>query len=417
MQPRFLDYRRNPLPLKVALSFAKPIIKSSDGDGSLCGENDSEYKNDIDGVCNICSSSGFSSTRGDLILSGRVYVNDQVETNCHRLVCRNDDCISVHTWNYDEEDDAPTPQKKMTISKVVAMQITMPKYYICYKPRGVVCSAKRNEGIDRTDSILISEWLSNVIHEHLNQSKRIFDNYATTLKINSFCGEAKTIKTVGRLDEESEGLILLTNDGSFSRLLCDPEFGLHKTYRVVVKGSGYSRLMNGGVSKESFDNNLLSERLAEMIKLGNQHDETSIEPHFPYESCTIIDAGKLPTQHTSDDRYYALVDLVLAEGKRHAVRRIIKNAGSMMRVVYLSRIAVEGLEGIYDVVKPTTISEAQEMGFLPVDGKKHRMEVPTGKLLLHSDYKQSNSSILLNPGDMIELREYDVDRIFHLRSL
>ena len=414
MQPRFLDYRRNPLPLKVALSFAKPI--------SLFEENDSEYKNDIDaGVCNIGSSSGFSSTRGDLILSGRVYVNDQVETNCHRLVCRNDDCISVHTWNYDEDDDAPSPQKKMAISKVVAMQITMPKYYICYKPRGVVCSAKRNEGIDRTDSILISEWLSNVIHEHLSLSlslsldKRIFDNYATTLKINSFCGEAKTIKTVGRLDEESEGLILLTNDGSFSRLLCDPEFGLHKTYRVVVKGSGYSRLMNSGISEEQFDKNLLLERLAEMIKLGNQHDETSIEPRFPYESCTIIDAGKLPTQHISDDRYYALVDLVLAEGKRHAVRRIIKNAGSMMRVVYLSRIAVEGC--IYDVVKPTTISEAQEMGFLPVDGKKLRMEVPTGKLLLHSDYKQSNSSVLLNPGDMIELRKYDVDRIFHLRSL
>ena len=44
---------------------------------------------------------------------------------------------------------------------------------------------------------------------------------------------AGSMKTVGRLDEESEGLILLADDGSFSRLLCDPEFGLGKTYRVV----------------------------------------------------------------------------------------------------------------------------------------------------------------------------------------
>ena len=45
------------------------------------------------------------------------------------------------------------------------------------------------------------------------------------------------MKTVGRLDKESMGLIVLMDNGSFSRLLCDPEFGLGKTYRVVVRGS------------------------------------------------------------------------------------------------------------------------------------------------------------------------------------
>jgi 23S rRNA pseudouridine2605 synthase len=57
------------------------------------------------------------------------------------------------------------------------------------------------------------------------------------------------MKTVGRLDEESEGLILLTDDGSFSRLLCDPEFGLGKTYRVVVRGSrGCGGCVRGGAA-------------------------------------------------------------------------------------------------------------------------------------------------------------------------
>ena len=62
------------------------------------------------------------------------------------------------------------------------------------------------------------------------------------------------MKTVGRLDEESEGLILLTDDGSFSRLLCDPEFGLGKTYRVVVRGSrGCGGCVCGGAAAAAED--------------------------------------------------------------------------------------------------------------------------------------------------------------------
>ena len=41
---------------------------------------------------------------------------------------------------------------------------------------------------------------------------------------------------VGRLDLESEGLLLLTNDGSFARMVTSPEFGVRKSYRVLVEG-------------------------------------------------------------------------------------------------------------------------------------------------------------------------------------
>jgi len=62
------------------------------------------------------------------------------------------------------------------------------------------------------------------------------------------------MKTVGRLDEESEGLILLTDNGSFSRLLCDPEFGLGKTYRFVVGGSrGCGGCVRGGAAVAAED--------------------------------------------------------------------------------------------------------------------------------------------------------------------
>jgi pseudouridine synthase len=42
---------------------------------------------------------------------------------------------------------------------------------------------------------------------------------------------------VGRLDGNSEGLLLLTNDGELCNLLTHPRYGVEKTYRVVCDGT------------------------------------------------------------------------------------------------------------------------------------------------------------------------------------
>lgn len=274
--PRFLDYRRSPLPLDVALSFALPTLPQTS-----------------------VPPSAHPSPR-DLILEGKVHVNDTLETNCHRLVCRKDDRIVV--------DGAELERP-----------IGLPRYFVCYKPRGVVCSSRRNDGIDREDSVLISDWLTSVFEKSRtgNNSNITFDTPCVT----------KAIKTVGRLDEESEGLLLLTNDGSFSRLLCDPEFGLRKTYRVVARGTVGLPSEKCVHEKDQYSNRALAKKVAQMIEKGNEAplpfrkrahsdgteengqgagrniklgDATTDKPHFPFESCNILDVGKLPMQHSSD---------------------------------------------------------------------------------------------------------------------
>jgi 23S rRNA pseudouridine2605 synthase len=47
---------------------------------------------------------------------------------------------------------------------------------------------------------------------------------------------SQRVYTVGRLDEASEGLLLLTNDGELANQLMHPRFGVEKTYLVQVAG-------------------------------------------------------------------------------------------------------------------------------------------------------------------------------------
>lgn len=88
------------------------------------------------------------------------------------------------------------------------------QYFLAYKPRGVVSSVCDPDGKRTVLSVFRAWWR----RSHGDK-------------------DAPRVYPVGRLDEESEGLMLLTNDGDSAYRLTHPKFGVQKVYHVLLKGS------------------------------------------------------------------------------------------------------------------------------------------------------------------------------------
>lgn len=123
------------------------------------------------------------------------------------------------------------------------------------------------------------------------------------------CG--KRVYPVGRLDMDSEGLLILTNDGEFANLLMHPRHEIDKTYRVTVKGFSEKGL----------------QQLGKAITL----DGYKIQP----PKIQIVRAG----DQTSGQ---AELLITIHEGRNRQVRRMCAAAG--MRVVRLVRVSEGSLQ-------------------------------------------------------------------------
>ncbi|OEU89265.1 pseudouridine synthase, partial [Streptomyces abyssalis] len=99
---------------------------------------------------------------------------------------------------------------------------------------------------------------------------------------------------VGRLDTETEGLILLTNHGELAHRLTHPRYGVKKTYLAAIQGP---------LPRD------LGKRLKDGIRLDDGHARAD---HFR----VVENTGK---------NY--LVEVTLHEGRKHIVRRMLAEAG------------------------------------------------------------------------------------------
>lgn len=150
---------------------------------------------------------GIGSRRSadDLIVAGRVLVNGQVVTRLGTTIVP-----GVDTVEY----------KGQTVQAVHVLE-----YLACYKPRGVVVTASDPEGRPTVYDMLFET--SGNHFEHL--------------------------RYVGRLDINSEGLLLLTNDGNLVHAITHPRFHVKKVYRVRCSravSDGETRALLAGVASE-----------------------------------------------------------------------------------------------------------------------------------------------------------------------
>lgn len=118
-------------------------------------------------------------------------------------------------------------------------------------------------------------------------------------------GHPTRIHPVGRLDMDSEGLLILTNDGTLTNLVTHPRHGVTKTYVVRVRGLADRRARS---------------RLVEGVRL---EDGTAR-------------AVSVRLLHTKASE--AILEMVMAEGRKREVRRMCEAVG--LEVLSLFRSAI-----------------------------------------------------------------------------
>jgi 23S rRNA pseudouridine2457 synthase len=129
---------------------------------------------------------------------------------------------------------------------------------------------------------------------------------------------------VGRLDQDSEGLLLLTDDGDLQHRLSDPRYGHERTYLVQVEripGNEELEHLTSGVTIQGYRT-----RPAK-VRLLNQ------EPDLPPRIPPIRFRKNVPT---------AWIEITLTEGRNRQVRRMTAAVGHP--TLRLVRSAIGGLQ-------------------------------------------------------------------------
>ena len=174
------------------------------------------------------------------------------------------------------------------------------------------------------------------------------------------------LKTVGRLDKDSSGLILLTNDGDFAFKMTHPKFRKRKVYEVELNKpleplhqqmiSDFGVLLDDGPSKFTVVRNEPSSSLSRTVRDQQGARETT-EPHNDRplgRGRPPVDGreGVGPKKSMIKAQYLA----ILSEGRNRQIRRTFASLG--YKVVKLHRISFGPYEindlapGKCDIIKP-----------------------------------------------------------------
>lgn len=237
----------------------------------------------------VIAQSGITSRRKaeNYILEGRVKVNQKVVTTLGTKVLPTDE-VAV--------DDVPLNKEKLV-------------YYVLYKPRGYITSVRDDKGRKT-----VMELMDDV-------TERIFP--------------------VGRLDFNSSGLLILTNDGDFAHKLMHPSYELKKVYVAKVKGIPSKEALNT-LKKGVIDN---GERLKAV-------------------GYRIISTDKRKNN--------AVIELTLHEGKNRHVRRMMETLGFPVTKLKREKYGVVTLQSLQPgQYRKLTHQEIHQLSMIAAKNVKH----------------------------------------------
>lgn len=143
---------------------------------------------------------------------------------------------------------------------------------------------------------------------------------------------------VGRLDKDTEGLLLLTSDGKLAHELLSPRRHVPKTYRALVAGevgAAEAEMFRKGVT---LDDGYVT-MPAELTVLASAGAEEAGTHPAMAEPMGRIAPGRL---EDAGGRPLCWVELTIFEGKFHQVKRMFQAVGR--QVLYLRRVAMGPLE-------------------------------------------------------------------------
>ncbi len=217
----------------------------------------------------------------------RQYIYDgQVQVNGRTI------CVPAEEIN-EQTDDVTYQGKEIKNIESVC--------YMFYKPAGCI-TAK-----------------SDVLH------KTIFDFFSDV--------DTEGLFAVGRLDKDTEGLLLVTNDGQLSHRLMDPEHHVEKTYFFWVFGAidkEAIRAIEQGV--DIGEEELTRPAKIEIVTTGLY---TELKEKMQQDGCQVVKCNLHRQEVTAGY-------LTISEGKKHQVKRMMRSIGCF--VVYLKRVAIGNLK-------------------------------------------------------------------------
>ena len=124
---------------------------------------------------------------------------------------------------------------------------------------------------------------------------------------------------VGRLDAESKGLLLLTNDGALTNQLTHPRYGVPRTYRAVVDGQ---------VSPE------VIRQLQEGVWVADPHRKAG------------VNTAPAQVKIVSKLRDKSVLEITSREGVNRELRRTLARLGHKVRDLTRTRMGPLTLEGV-----------------------------------------------------------------------